>query len=120
RYPISKGGLLMSLLFSSTDMENGELPLDLWQRDAYRLFSVKMSDQKEAKDVLTYEQSFWNLLSEMRTLDTQSWPADIPEDPENPLWEYCYNDERHSGLQPSGREFERGLLPMTRFPHILN
>ncbi|MCM3132996.1 YqcI/YcgG family protein [Paenibacillus polysaccharolyticus] len=172
----------MSLLFSSTDMENGELPLELWQRDAYRLFSAKMSDrevrfpcipatqayalghlrygfvfqskrlplaeqlsaivteygassrsfgdysslviffenEKEPKDVLSYEQSFWNLLSEMRTLDTKSWPADIPEDPENPLWEYCYNDERYfvycgtpAHISRQSRHFPYLMLAMT-------
>ncbi|WP_342551394.1 YqcI/YcgG family protein [Paenibacillus sp. FSL R7-0652] len=172
----------MSLLFSSVDMENEELPVELWQRDAYRLFSAKMSDREarfpcipatqayalghlrygfifqsgnaspaeqlskvvseygavsrtfgnysslviffeqdqEMKDVLTYEQSFWNLLSELRSLDPEAWPEDIPEDPENPLWEFCYNDERYfvycgtpAHISRQSRHFPYFMLAMT-------
>ncbi|WP_339278096.1 YqcI/YcgG family protein [Paenibacillus sp. FSL W8-0426] len=47
------------------------------------------------EDVLSYETLFWNLLSEVSGLDDASWPSDIPEDPENAMWEYCYDGERY-------------------------
>lgn len=147
----------MPLLFSSVEIENHDLTLDPWMRDAHRLFSTKMSDREarfpcipatqahalghlrygfvscserdlpakqlskiveeygkssrsfgdysslvvffeqenEIRSVLDYEKTFWNLLSEIRDLDSEPWPGDIPEDPENPLWEFCFGDERY-------------------------
>ncbi|MFC9709621.1 YqcI/YcgG family protein [Paenibacillus sp. NPDC056933] len=147
----------MSLLFSSSDMENEEVHLEVWKRDAYRLFSAKMSNrearfpcipatkafalghlrygfvaspgsesagrtlsniikeygqssrsfgqysslvvffekEQEILDVRRYEELFWGLLSQMRSLDDKSWPEGIPEDPEQPMWEFCFSDERY-------------------------
>ncbi|MBL1217753.1 MAG: YqcI/YcgG family protein [Planctomycetes bacterium] len=38
-----------------------------------------------------YERAFWTHLSYLREHDPAPWPADIPEDPEHHLWEFCFN-----------------------------
>ncbi|MDR6717556.1 YqcI/YcgG family protein [Paenibacillus sp. 2003] len=172
----------MSLLFSSSEIENEEIPLETWKRDAHRLFSFKMSDrearfpcipatqafalghlrygfvsnfgdesaernvsdilkeygecsrsfgeysslilffekEKEIRDVLAYEKAFWDLLSQIRHLDNKPWPKDIPEDPEHPMWEFCYNDERYfvycgtpAHMSRQSRNFPYFMLALT-------
>ncbi|MCK6076878.1 YqcI/YcgG family protein [Paenibacillus silvae] len=61
----------------------------------YSSLVIFFEQEEHTEDVLTYEKSFWSLLSEIRDMDNTPWPEDIPEDPENPLWEFCYNDERY-------------------------
>ena len=36
------------------------------------------------------ENEFWELLTRVRHQDQSPWPARIPEDPEQPDWEYCF------------------------------
>lgn len=147
----------MPLLLQYTDIENEELPLEAWKKDACRRFAAKMTDREarfpcipatrafalghlrfgfapspwdgsagpelaeiiaeygrasrsfgdysslvvffEAEDnvreVLAYEDAFWNLLNQVSRLDRTPWPEDIPEDPEQALWEFCYDGERY-------------------------
>ena len=42
-----------------------------------------------------YEQIFWEHLSGLTALDEFEWPEDIPQDPHNPIWEFCFNDEKY-------------------------
>ncbi|WP_458122852.1 YqcI/YcgG family protein [Paenibacillus sp. Z3-2] len=172
----------MSLLLSSSEIENEECPLEAWKRDAYHLFSSKMSDrearfpcipatqafaldhlrygfvsnfgdesaeryvsdmlkeygdsarsfgeysslilffekEKEIRDVLAYEKAFWDLLIQIRRLDNKPWPKDIPEDPEHPMWEFCYNNERYfvycgtpAHISRQSRNFPYFMLALT-------
>ncbi|WP_257986003.1 YqcI/YcgG family protein [Bacillus sp. M6-12] len=41
------------------------------------------------------EELFWRQLNWVHELDEIDWPADIPADPANPLWEYCFHGERY-------------------------
>lgn len=41
-----------------------------------------------------FEYFFWELLSSVAGLDRLPWPSEIPDQPDNPLWEYCFNQER--------------------------
>ncbi|KOP66433.1 hypothetical protein AMS62_15215 [Bacillus sp. FJAT-18019] len=40
-----------------------------------------------------YERLFWQLLSRTTEYDTEPWPAELPEDPADHLWEFCYAGE---------------------------
>jgi uncharacterized protein len=42
-----------------------------------------------------YEQIFWEHLSGLTALDEFDWPADIPQDPHDPIWEFCFNGEKY-------------------------
>lgn len=44
-------------------------------------------------DVDQYQSCFWSLLNKVHELDEEPWPADIPTDPHNPKWEFCFNGE---------------------------
>ncbi|WP_440109247.1 YqcI/YcgG family protein [Paenibacillus sp. QZ-Y1] len=172
----------MSLLFTASEMENEEAPLEAWKRDAYRLFASKMSDrearfpcipatqafalghlrygfvsppgsesasrilsniiteygqssrsfgqysslviffekEQEIRDVIGYETLFWDLLSQIRSLDDKPWPQDIPEDPEQSMWEFCFSDERYfvycgtpAHTSRQSRSFPYFMLAMT-------
>lgn len=147
----------MPLLLQYTDIENEELPLEAWKKEACRRFAAKMTDrearfpcipatrafalghlrygfapspwhdsagpelaqiiaeygrasrafgdysslivffeaEENVREVLAYEDVFWNLLNQVSRLDRTPWPEDIPEDPEQALWEFCYDGERY-------------------------
>ncbi len=40
-----------------------------------------------------YESLFWQLLNSLSMEDPADWPDDIPENPDNFQWEYCFNGE---------------------------
>ncbi|MBL0386553.1 YqcI/YcgG family protein [Tumebacillus sp. ITR2] len=40
-----------------------------------------------------YQSLFWSVLRFLNAHDPQAWPADIPQDTEDPLWEFCFNGE---------------------------
>ncbi|WNF25178.1 YqcI/YcgG family protein [Mesobacillus jeotgali] len=42
-----------------------------------------------------YEQIFWEHLSGLTALDAFEWPNDIPQDPHDPVWEFCFNGEKY-------------------------
>lgn len=37
-----------------------------------------------------YHQQAWDILQDLHDHDSQPWPADIPSDPDNPLWSFCF------------------------------
>ena len=42
-----------------------------------------------------YEQLFWEKLSKLSAVDEMDWVGDIPQDPEDPLWEFCFHGEKY-------------------------
>ncbi|MDI4647065.1 YqcI/YcgG family protein [Cohnella hashimotonis] len=61
----------------------------------YSSLIVFFDREPDEKDVLAYEAKFWDLLSEASRMDQAAWPADIPEDTGQPIWEYCFDNERY-------------------------
>lgn len=61
----------------------------------YSSLVVFFEAEDQIREVLEYEAVFWDLLSKVSRLDGSPWPAGIPEDPEGPLWEFCYEGERY-------------------------
>ncbi|MBT2663577.1 YqcI/YcgG family protein [Bacillus sp. ISL-45] len=47
------------------------------------------------ESVEEFEQLFWNHLSGLSTLDEFDWPEDIPTDPHDPIWEFCFSGEKY-------------------------
>ncbi|MFP7493850.1 YqcI/YcgG family protein [Terribacillus saccharophilus] len=52
--------------------------------------------QKEDNlDVPAYFRIFWDLLSGTTAYDPVNWPSDIPQNPDDALWEYCFGGEKY-------------------------
>ncbi|KAA0546991.1 YqcI/YcgG family protein [Bacillus sp. BGMRC 2118] len=49
----------------------------------------------EQYDVEQFEQLFWEVLSGISSIDEKEWPENIPVDPHNPVWEYCFHQEKY-------------------------
>ncbi|GER67396.1 hypothetical protein BpJC7_17980 [Weizmannia acidilactici] len=64
-----------------------------------------------------YEQLFWQILSEAGSLDEEDWPADIPEDPEHPLWQFCFHGEKYFvyGASPAHQKRRSRHFPYLMF-----
>ena len=77
--------------------------------------------QKElGLDVPSYFHIYWDLLSRTTAYDPASWPNDIPESPENALWEYCFGGEKYfmycatpAHQQKKSRNFPCMMLAVT-------
>lgn len=54
---------------------------------------IIFSNNSEKLSVQAYEDLFWSLLSDVSFYDEESWPANIPMEPENQIWEYCFQKE---------------------------
>lgn len=59
------------------------------------IFYETPEDLRDTYTVEDYEQLFWKQLSGLTSLDPSYWPADIPADPHNPIWEFCFNGEKY-------------------------
>ncbi|WP_420485125.1 YqcI/YcgG family protein [Cytobacillus firmus] len=52
-------------------------------------------NHKEYLSVEEYEQLFWDHLTRLSEIDEAEWPNEIPIDPHNPLWEFCFHREKY-------------------------
>ncbi|WP_077624389.1 YqcI/YcgG family protein [Sediminibacillus massiliensis] len=74
----------------------------------------------ETCTVTDYEQLFWRNLSGLSAIDTSEWPGDIPTDPNNPIWEFCFHGERYfmycatpAHINRKSRYFDTMMLAIT-------
>lgn len=51
--------------------------------------------QTENLSVEDYEQLFWDVLTGLSERDEVEWPNEIPKDPHDSLWEFCFHGEKH-------------------------
>jgi uncharacterized protein len=42
-----------------------------------------------------YERLFWDILNKLSEKDSEDWPQDIPINPDDSKWEFCFNGERY-------------------------
>ncbi|WP_257962511.1 YqcI/YcgG family protein [Bacillus sp. UMB0893] len=49
----------------------------------------------ESYTIENYENLFWFILSKLKHFDENQWPIEIPFDPENKDWEYCFAGEKY-------------------------
>lgn len=61
----------------------------------YSSLVVFFETEEKVRDVMEYEAVFWDLLNEVSRQDHSPWPEDIPEDPEQAMWEFCFDNERY-------------------------
>lgn len=45
-------------------------------------------------DLEASRERFWQLLQSIHELDTRPWPADVPADPENPDFMFCFHGDK--------------------------
>ncbi|WP_462412474.1 YqcI/YcgG family protein [Neobacillus sp. Marseille-QA0830] len=50
---------------------------------------------KEDYTVEEFEQLFWKQLAGLSSIDGMEWPEDIPNDPHDPVWEFCFQGEKY-------------------------
>lgn len=84
------------------------------------IFYQTPEDLRDAYTVEDYEQLFWNQLSGLSSLDASDWPADIPMDPHNPIWEFCFYGEKYfmycatpAHINRQSRHFDVLMLAIT-------
>jgi len=53
-------------------------------------FFKPSSHNLQAED---YKNQFWHVLQYLADHDPVSWPSDIPQNPEDPKWEFCFAGE---------------------------
>lgn len=68
--------------------------LDRYQSIAERttlviFFKPPNGDQSEQE----YRDQFWRVLEFLNKRDPEPWPSDIPTDPNDPEWEFCFSGE---------------------------
>ncbi|AZK48760.1 YqcI/YcgG family protein [Paenibacillus lentus] len=59
------------------------------------LFCETSKELTDSCSVEEYREIFWTLLRKVRALDNHDWPAHIPTDPHDPVWEYCFGQEQY-------------------------
>lgn len=59
------------------------------------IFLYETPESMKDDTVEDFELLFWKHLSGLSTLDKFTWPEDIPADPHDPIWEFCFNGEKY-------------------------
>ncbi|WP_224270945.1 YqcI/YcgG family protein [Haloprofundus salinisoli] len=52
-------------------------------------FEPTTEDQSEQE----YRDQFWRVLELLNRQDPEPWPSDVPDDPNDPEWEFCFSGE---------------------------
>lgn len=79
--------------------------------------AIFFEPQEEERSVAEYRDEVWELLAYLHHHDPEPWPEDVPSDPTDTRWEFCYAGEpmfvvartpayerRHSRYTPHGLE----------------
>ncbi|KGR77187.1 hypothetical protein CD33_03490 [Ureibacillus sinduriensis BLB-1 = JCM 15800] len=84
------------------------------------VFFQAFKDGEDTYTVEDYEQLFWKQLCGLAAIDSSVWPEDIPMDPHNPIWEFCFNGERYfmycatpANVHRKSRHFDVMMLAIT-------
>ncbi|WP_425462061.1 YqcI/YcgG family protein [Mesobacillus subterraneus] len=72
-----------------------ESSINFGQYTSLIVFYKTPQELKETYTVEDYEQLFWNHLSGLSEIDEIEWPEDIPTDPHDPIWEFCFHGEKY-------------------------
>jgi uncharacterized protein len=56
-------------------------------------FLAFFGPDKETMTVEEHHAEFWRVLQRLHDLDLRPWPEEIPTDPAEPLWEFCFDGE---------------------------
>jgi len=68
--------------------------LDVWQEHSDRasLVTFVRPPERELSEA-GYHERLWNALQFLHVHDPDPWPEDIPTDPDDPYWEFCFGGE---------------------------
>jgi len=56
-------------------------------------FLAFFGPDREAMTLEEHHSEFWRVLQRLHELDPRPWPEQIPIDPAEPLWEFCFDGE---------------------------
>jgi FPC/CPF motif-containing protein YcgG len=56
-------------------------------------FLAFFAPDSEEMTLEEHHAEFWRVLQRLHALDPRPWPEQIPMDPTEPLWEFCFNGE---------------------------
>ncbi|AHG04562.1 hypothetical protein HALDL1_13920 [Halobacterium sp. DL1] len=56
-------------------------------------FAVFFKPPERPLDEAGWHEQFWHVLQFLHVEDTEPWPEDIPTDPDDPYWEFCFGGE---------------------------
>lgn len=56
-------------------------------------FVVLFPEDSGRAGMADYRALFWSILEFLHARDDRPWPADIPRDPDDPHWEFCFHGE---------------------------
>ncbi|OAO89102.1 hypothetical protein AXX17_ATUG04570 [Arabidopsis thaliana] len=73
--------------------EYGRISRDTGKYASLVLFFHTPEDLSENASVEEYEQLFWRFLTRLSEHDSSPWPPNIPTDPADPAWEFCYGGQ---------------------------
>nr|WP_232311147.1 YqcI/YcgG family protein [Robertmurraya korlensis] len=84
------------------------------------VFYKVLVEGEETYSVEQYEQLFWQQLGGLSAIDGMEWPEDIPTDPHDPVWEFCFHGEKYfmycatpSHENRQSRHFDTMMLAIT-------
>ncbi|WP_409250803.1 YqcI/YcgG family protein [Bacillus sp. SCS-153A] len=63
-----------------------------------------------------YQELFWSILNRVHELDEAPWPEDIPQDPHDAAWEFCFDGEPYFAFCATPSHIER---KSRYFPYFL-
>ncbi|WP_251025688.1 YqcI/YcgG family protein [Bacillus sp. ISL-47] len=70
--------------------------------------------------VKQFEQLFWQQLASLSEIDEVEWPNNIPKDPHDPVWEFCFHGEPYfmycatpAHVNRQSRHFDYMMLAIT-------
>jgi hypothetical protein len=91
------------------------------------LIVMFQTDDKE-QSLEKYHQRFWSILQYLHEHDPEPWPADLPADPDDPMWEFafggtpifvvCNTPAHQSRVSRNGTNFLITFQPRWVFEHI--
>lgn len=59
------------------------------------LFCETPKELTDGCTVEKYREVFWKLLLKVRGMDKKDWPEQLPANPHDPVWEYCFGKEQY-------------------------
>lgn len=68
--------------------------LDVYEDHGDRVsFAVFFAPPEESLPEARWHEHFWHVLQFLHVEDPEPWPADIPTDPDDPYWEFCFGGD---------------------------
>ncbi|TXC81902.1 YqcI/YcgG family protein [Metabacillus litoralis] len=73
--------------------EYGTISRDTGKYASLAVFVETPKDILDSYNVEDYRELFWTILNHVTSFDQKEWPEEIPTDPSDPKWEFCYDGE---------------------------